>query len=267
MRSDVQEYFKTSKPSFLDLVGQETKLPPADFEYGKKKKINFFPILLGFGVLALAGTMAFFFLFSPTEPEVIKKLVPPAPFFATESSRTITVKATDSNSFLQLMTDSYEETERRGTMKKISIKLEDKDGQRFAEFKDLTRLYRMTPPAPLLDRFNSPVMTFFFSGNDGNRFGLAVRTKDSDRTFLDMLSWESSVFLDMRPLFFNELPDSTLGSFEDRIYRNIDWRYQKLSSTKDLGIAYAIFPAKNLLVITTSKELMETVINRLFDSP
>lgn len=263
MRSDVQEYFKTSKPSFLDLVSLETKLPPTDF--GGKIRINFLPIILGAAVLAIAGTLAYFFLFPLGETPLVKKIVPPAPFFATESSRTITVKD-DSSQFLQLMIDSFREPERTGIIKRIIIKLENQGSERFADFADFADLYRMSPPKPLVDRLNPPLMTFFFAGSDGNRFGIAVKTKDTDRTFLDMLGWESSVFLDLRPLFFDQPPESTLSLFEDRTYRNIDWRYQKLSLQKDFGIGYAVFPAKNLLIIATSKELMETVINRLFDA-
>ena len=264
MKSDVQEYFKTSKPSFLDLVSQETKLPPAGFGY--KKKINPFPFIIGAVVLAIAGTLAFFFLMPFRETPQVKKIVPPPPFFATESSRTISAGVKDRNPFLQLMADSYRETERTGTIKRIVIKLEDDTGERFADFADFTGLYRMSPPPSLVERLNSPLMAYFFAGSDGNRFGLAVKTKDPDRTFLDMLGWESSIFLDIRPLFFDQPPESTLASFEDRTYRNIDWRYQKLSQEKDFGIGYAVFPAKNLLFIATSKELMETVINRLFDA-
>lgn len=263
MRSDVQEYFKTSKPSFLDLVSQEIKLPPTDFGL-PRKKINFFQILGGGAILLLAGTFAFFFLNLPQEP-IAKKLVPPVPFFATESSRTITIKG-DANSFLQLMIDSYREPERLGTAKRIMIKIDDTKGERFADFTDFVNLYHMSPPRSLLDRLHSPIMTFFFAGGDGNRFGLAVKTKDPDRTFLDMLNWESSIFLDLQSLFFDQPPESSLSLFEDRTYRNIDWRYMKLSADKDFGIAYSVFPARNLLIITTSKELLETVINRLFDA-
>jgi hypothetical protein len=264
MKSDVQEYFKTSKPSFLDLVSQETKLPPADFGY--KKKINPFPFIIGTVVLAIAGTLAFFFLLPFRETPEVKKIITPAPFFATESSRTISVETKDRNSFLQLMADSYREQDRTGTIKRIIIKLEDNTGERFADFADFTGLYRMSPPALLVARPNSPLMTYFFAGSDGNRFGLAAKVKDPDRTFLDMLSWESSIFLDTRPLLFDQPPESTLALVEDRTYRNIDWRYQKLSPEKDFGIGYAVFPAKNLLIIVTSKELMEAVINRLFDA-
>ena len=109
-------------------------------------------------------------------------------------------------------------------------------------------------------------MAFVYTSEQGRRFGLAMETIDLDRTFLDLLSWESSLLADFLPLFFNQKPEAVITPFEDRTFRNIDWRYQKLSQAGDLGIGYALFPAKNLLVITTSKESMETVISRLFSA-
>ena len=264
MKSDAQEYFKTSKPSLLDLVGKQTEVRPSDFE--PKKKLNVFPIVLGALILIGAGTLAYFFLLPARHAEEVKKLVPPTPFFATESSRTITVGVNNREQFLRLMTDSFIESERFGTIKRILIKLQEDSRERFALFSDFKDLYRMAPPPALLSRLDPPFMTFLYSSKEGSRFGLAVRIQDPDRVFFDMLSWESSIVLDMRPLFFGESPEGPLTAFEDRTYRNIDWRYQKLSSTKDLGLGYAIFPAKNLLVIAISKETMETIINRLFDA-
>jgi hypothetical protein len=65
-------------------------------------------------------------------------------------------------------------------------------------------------------------------------------------------------------MFFDERTDTIVAPFEDRTYRNIDWRYLKLSQAKDLGIGYGVFPASNVLIFTTGKEGAETTINRLF---
>ncbi len=81
-----------------------------------------------------------------------------------------------------------------------------------------------------------------------------------------MLSWEPGLLRTFTPFFFDEKVNSVIAPFEDRTYRNIDWRYLKLSQDKDLGIAHAVFPAGNILIITMSKEAMETTINRLFDA-
>ena len=81
----------------------------------------------------------------------------------------------------------------------------------------------------------------------------------------DFIQWEPLLPIAFRPFFFDEKPEGLIAPFQDRSYRNIDWRYIKLSEEEDLGIGYAIFPAKNLLVVATSKETMEIVINRLFE--
>ena len=81
----------------------------------------------------------------------------------------------------------------------------------------------------------------------------------------DFISWENSLLSDLQPLFFDQKPDVVIAPFEDRTYRNTDWRFLKLSSEKDIGIGYTIFPAGNILILTTGKEAMETTINRLFE--
>ena len=67
-------------------------------------------------------------------------------------------------------------------------------------------------------------------------------------------------------LFFGDEIKPLTSNFEDRTYRNIDWRYIKLSQEKDVGFGYTVFSAGNILVVTTSKAAMEEAINRLFDA-
>jgi hypothetical protein len=122
------------------------------------------------------------------------------------------------------------------------------------------------PPESFLKRLDPPFMTYVLASSDGTRLGLGVHTKDTNRTLRDMLDWEPKMMEDLRPLFFDKNITPVDLIFEGRSYRNIDWRYLKLSADTDIGIGYAVFPANNVLIITTSKGLMETVINRLFDA-
>ena len=133
-------------------------------------------------------------------------------------------------------------------------------------------------------------MPFLYHGGGETHLGIAVKTRDTARTFRDLLLWESSLAVDLLPLFNGLNVKPTDALFEDRTYRNIDWRFLRLSTIetpsvesgttttssdlplaelgpkKDIGLGHAVFPARNIAVVTTSKEAMETVIGRLFDS-
>ncbi len=263
MKTDVQELFRNTKPGLLDLVGQEVKTS-LKTESSSKKRTNLLTFALVIGALLAIGGLAYVFLSPAVVPTEVKKVAPPLPLFATESSRTLSVAPQERDLFWSLMQDSYKETERSGTVKRLLIKLTNGPQERYATMADLAEFYRMTPPKAFFDRVNTPIMPFIYTGQEGNRFGLVAKTTDLDRTFLDMFNWEATLLADFLPLFFDQKPEAVITPFEDRTFRNIDWRYQKLSSQKDIGIGYALFPAKNLLIITTSKESMETVISRLF---
>lgn len=265
MKSDAEELFKSSRPSLMDMVTQETSSPAYPAARAVK---HFSPLYFALGAIALVimGAGIYFIVLPPAAPLPQIKLAPPSPFFAVEASRTVTIDAKNRVGFLQVLEDSYREAERLETFKRIAVKMQDGPEERFLTMADLADLLRMSPPRALLERVSGPAMIFFQATEEGNRFGLAVKTSDPDRIFLDMLSWENSILVDLRNLFFDAQPESSIVPFEDRTYRNIDWRFQKLSTSIDLGIGYTVFPAKNLLVITTSRDSMETAINRLFDA-
>lgn len=266
MKSDVAELFKTTKPSLMGLIGQEASAKnfAKKEERGDSKKIYFYSAVL-LVIFIFLGVGAYL-LSLKKEPEPIReiKLVPPAPLFATETSRTISIRIDNRAQFLQLVEDSMQEIEREGTIKRLTIKLQNESGERFASVKDFLNFYRINPPAGLLEGLNDNVMFFIYHGSGGNRIGLAVGTRDANRTWRDLIFWESSLLSDLQPLFFTEKPEIVIAPFEDRTYRNVDWRFLKLSQEKDLGIGYTTFNAGNILILTTGKEAMETAINRLF---
>lgn len=268
MKSDVEELFKTTKPSLIQVLGQEVttsgRPPPTKKESALRRYYPVFIVALAAGA-AIIGVILFLASRKETDGTPIK-LIPPAPFFATETSRTISVGAGERALFLRLMEDSSRELEREGNIKRILVKIKDGPAERFATLADFLEFYRITPPVNFLSNLGSPLMLFFYYGRDGSRFGLSLRTADPDRTWRDLLGWEPALLRDFTPLFFDEKPEVVISPFEDRTYRNIDWRFLKLSPKKDLGIGYTIFPVGDVLLLTTSKEATETVINRLFDA-
>lgn len=275
MRTDVDEFFKTAKPSLGSMITQSQAM--ASLEERRPSRIPAIIIFTVIGIVVLAGGAFFLNQFLSGTPSggtsgsgpsksAAQKLALPAPFFASETSRTITANIGDRPGFARLMADSMQEKERDGTVKRIIIKVKDGPQERFATMSDFFDFWRISPPQSLTDRIDGPVTVFIYYGAGGSRLGFSARTRAPDRTLADMLAWEPGLLPAFTPLFFDEKITSVLAPFEDRTYRNIDWRYLKLSQDRDLGIAHTIFPAGNFLVITTSKEAMETVINRLFDA-
>lgn len=271
MRSDAEELFKHTKPSLIQMIGNQQTAPA-----GARRQRSRIPLGIIAGVLLLAGIGggAFFVVrrmgargvAQPAGGSSVSVRTAPPPYFATEASRTITVKKQDRAGFLRLMEDSWREEEREGTVKRLIIMLQDGPQEYPATLADFFEMWRIIPPASLTQRLDQNLMVFLYSGKTGNRLGLAVRTREPERTFADMLSWESAVLAGITPLFFDERTDAITASFEDRTYRNIDWRYLKLSQERDLGLGYAVFPVGNIFVFTVGKEGMETTINRLFDA-
>lgn len=230
------------------------------------KLVSFLIYFLMGTVIAVVSLVSVSVFFSPGQQTPPNAIEPPAPLFGTEHGRIITGTSKIPAEISRLLEETSKEVERDGTMKRVNIKLTDTGKERFATVADFFDIFTIVPPARFLDRLNKPIMLFFRYAGGESRFGIAVETRDPDRTLADMLAWEPSLFANFRTFFFGQLPQDIQVPFEDRIYRNIDWRYLKLSQEKDLGIAYMIFPAKNLLVITTSKDTITATIDRLFEN-
>ena len=275
MKTDADELIKTTKPSLIQMVGTTPQRSVRGIinpiQQSKKFPIRTIAIILGLIILVGAGIFISLHLLSFVSPSpqkssgIIRIPTPPA-YFATEASRTITVKRSDRQEFFRLLNDAWHEKERQGTVKRIIIKVQDGPNERFATPQDFFDLWRITPPQELVDQAETNLMVFMYHTTSGNRLGFAVRTRDSERMFAAMYRWEPSLLAQITPLFFDERTETIVAPFEDRTYRNIDWRYLKLSQTNDLGIGYGIFPVGNIFFFTTSKEAAETAINRIFDA-
>src|SRR3989338_7810078 len=271
MRSDAEQLFKTTKPSLIQMIGTaQHPLPSARSSRPAASKIPMF--LISVALLGAIGGGVYYFvwpLLAPGTTAVNPRAAPRSAgpgLFATEASRTITVKKQDRVEFLRLMQAAWQEAEREGTVKRLAVILQDGPQEYPATLADFFEMWRITPPSSLTERLDQNLMVFLYAGKTGNRLGLAVRTREPERTFADMLSWEPALLASVSQLFFDERSEAVIAPFEDRTYRNLDWRYLKLSQERDLGIGYAVFPVGNIFVFTVGKEGMETVINRLFDA-
>lgn len=234
----------------------------------RSEKKNIFLVALGVMILFMVAAFGYRFLLVKQPDDMKKPLIPPPPFFAIESSQTITIKVNTQESLkpVELLVDAAREKERVGAIKRLILVLQEATQERFIELNDLFNLLSIETPTFFFNPIASPLMTFIYYGSDGPRFGLLVKTSDVERAFSNMLGWDNESPTRLKPLLLNEVTESKDQNFEDRTYRNIGWRFLKLSPGLDLGIGYTVFPAGRYLLITTSKESMEKIIDRLFDA-
>jgi len=94
----------------------------------------------------------------------------------------------------------------------------------------------------------------------GPRLALVVKINDPNQTEKIMKAWEKTMPDDLKWLFLQEPGSPSTDSFQDNLYKNISIRYLNFPDSA-LTIDYAI--VNDLLIITTSKESMYEIINRL----
>lgn len=267
MKSDMDDLFRTTKPSLIQIMGKDAAmrvrvLPQHNqFSFFKKFLVSLVIVLL------LAGGGALFFLtqkniVSPPPPESPKT---PSPLFSVEDTELVSGGFSNRVLLLQKIEDAMRGSTREGTFRHIPLEISEKNQKRWATFDDIIALYRLEPSPELIVAAEGPVMLFSYSSGGGPRTGFAFRVRDVNRALRGLLVWESLLLKDMTPFFFGSPIQATVAPFEDRTFRNIDERFLVLSPEKDLGIAYSLFPAKQILILTTGQEALETAINRLYE--
>lgn len=271
MQSDVERLFSESKPPLASIMnwGRETshaKQYAALQTVPHKPKAVFF-IAFSLTMFVLASVFGYWFFFMRIKPAVkpTPAATTPPPLFFTEQVATAGGTLENKVFLLQTIESAVLSSAPEGSFAYIPVKLRKEEGEYFVGAEDFFALYGIQPPPDFFLAHESFIMPFVYYSAEGPRFGFLMKSRDPKRTLQNMLIWEPSLFKNMFPLFFKETPNAVVAPFENKTFRNIDWRLLKLSDTKDIGIAYAIFPAKKALIVTTGQDAIETVINRLYE--
>ncbi len=273
MKSDLEELTsRTKRPPALAIARELAKKPQIfrqTINTGRQNKKRIL-LLTGTVLLFLAlGGGAYLFLTSdrtaPVSDTPTHVTIQTPSLFATEAKETITIKTGDDVQLLRLLQESSEKEGREGTLKRVMVKINGGPEERLLGLADFFEILKIEPPSNFIEYMERQMTIFIFYGSEGGEIGFAVKTRDINRALRDLFVWEPAIISSFGFLFFDKEHDLTDSKFEDRIYRNIDWRFLKVSSQKDMGIAYTVFPANNILVLATSRMALETVINRLFD--
>ncbi len=267
MKTDIQELFQKTKPSFIHIVGQEIAARTGKEERGGPRWIRSLVAvgLIGTLTAAIALSLSWWLRAPASAPLEPTNKNSGSQLFSSERTLEITAKTAGRIRFGQTIEAAVKQGERAGTITRIAIALEDGPQVRPATLADFFGLYRIRPPQNFLSSVEQPFMPFVYHGGGGGRLGLAARVRDADRTLFNLLAWEKNMLIDLGPFFFGEKPGEQASAFEDRTYRNIDWRFLKLSADGSSGIAYAVFPAHDVFILTTSRESLEKTVDRLFE--
>lgn len=261
MGSDVEDLFKQDEATIAGAISQEVleRRHAEALGQSTSRKI-LLPVLIVMLLSAVGIGVYFLIEEGPDTAYGIRTPSTVKPFFSID--RTEDISAFQLSVIARQIEHLAEKRETANTITHVSIKLNNKPVTLY----DILRLYTIDIPAKLVPTFRaSPVMTFIHHEPSGNSIGFVFETPEPERALVQMLGWEAKIAFDFRPLFFGKNIEH-LRAFEDRTYRNIDWRGVTLASREDVAVGYGIFSARNLFLITTSESSMRTVIDRLLDT-
>lgn len=275
MESDVGEYLKKKRTlAAIMTEGIRMQRPPSISGQQRRFSMPTQSWIIGVALLLVligGGTFFFFQIFRGGigEKEMRDDDAPPTapkPFFRVDRSVSLAADTAKDDAFRKEFLTLIRKRNNIGTITHVLLEVTDGPNARFATLRDIFYFFGVTPPTGFYDSITDPAMLFIYHNENGNYVGVATEVRDRDRALGRMLSWESSLAFDTQSFFFEERPNIIDPVFSDYTYKNIDYRFPKNPNENDAGIAYAIFPAKNYLLITTNTETLKEIITRLFNT-
>ena len=271
MKYDAAKFLKDRNLSFLDLVTKEqTRREETEpFQYQQRSSetvwLKLVSILVILVFIGLLGYASYIFLVKRSSPQVNQEAEPPAAYVATEGRDIITIRDNDRAGLFEKFRAVRQDRLPSRSIKQIVFKLENFDGNtRYASVGDFLTLIDFKPPSGFTDNYKPEFNILMYYKPLGAAIALILQPRDPDRAFAQMLAWEPTMILDFRNLYLDEQVSGASERFQDAIIQNVDTRQLPITDTTTL--AYAIF-AKRYLVIATSKDFLEVLINRLTTSP
>lgn len=266
MKTDIAEYLKETKPSLLSILTKEMKRDSTQEPgYKLKTKPRWLPLLGALAMLILlAGGGYWIVARFGAEGNGGEIIAPPKLVFASEKTKTVLTR--DANDLMRNLQILGEELERDGIITKLDMRTRDQESAVLFTAETFLNSIGAKPPFEFYANHSKTLHPFLYSDRGIPRFGILLMSRNNARSLQEMLSWEPTIQRDLEPLFLGQLPESAIGVFTDKQYRNINYRFLPLSRSEDFGIGYFLFDVKKYLVITTSEKAIEVVISRLFEA-
>lgn len=269
MKSDAEMFVKQKGISDLEIAassytaGQKIRQGLQNIQW---KKVLLMAISVA--VLVVAGYFIFQFLSSKLNKQpMLEEPKHVASFLPVEDERVISFKEINPGALISNIQQELTKILTFGTIIYFPIEFETRTGEkRFAASQEFIRFVSWKPPMLFLDFMHPDFNTLVLHSKDGQALAVIIKTKNYERAYSSLLEWEKTMWLDWKPFLKSEDIVSISGfSFKDEIVANHDARVLQNKETRAI-LAYAIFN-KELVIITTSREALATVISRLIKLP
>ncbi len=279
MRQDIAEFLKSRKPSLVSIIMEEEKrrgLTAA--ARAPRRYVGRLLTITAAGLVVMAGLAAFLYYrsllpgTSSTRPEAVTPTPPAAPFYV-EGTISLRIEKT-ARALRAALAEAAGRPDALGSIKRLLILAADTEGRtQYLSAKDFFATIGVSPPESFLETPAAPIQFFVFWQSAGPRLGIIGETANPARTFQALYNREAALVSNFAVLFIEDparpagpITGPRLEPFQDKTYRNTDFRYLALDADRDLGIGYVIFPAKNIFAVATSEGTLRQVIQRLLQA-
>ena len=266
MKSDISEFLASTKPSLVQILTTQVEAERAAEDEGPKVRQTA-RIFAAVGIILIVGTLGYlgYRYFLPSSSEEAGTLIP-QPFFSVDKS--VTVEYKTGRSLMPSILDNAKVVESRGVIKRLVALGVSSDNQKVSQLatEAFLKAAGIEMPSGIYPALADTLMPLYYRGEFGTRLALVIKTNDPARAFDQLFRNEPELANWWSALFLGENVAPRIIPFEDRVYKNISYRILALDTARDLQMVYAIFPAKNYLIITSSEEPLRVIINRLFQA-
>ena len=278
MKSDIDRLFRNREESLVSAVSKEVVFQnktakPIKSSFSVPRPPIWFWIVVGAVLfLFLAGGVSYYYGIylpqqnAPKTPERLP-LVIPTPLVPSDKTVTIPLQnAVSVNTFLQQLTIIKNDPSEIGTLKRVISIIRTPEVEKLLSLREFLALLN-TSPSPLfyetaVNRFDF----YLYYQKEGLRNALVIPILDDLKAFRAMFNDEPFIRDAWEGLYTTDDPRVISPQFNDISYRNIDIRRLQFSPISDIGFYYSIFKPKNYLIITTSYESMQVILDRIFNS-
>lgn len=266
MKSDISAFLKETKPSLVQLISTQTEAERlSEPREGRGRRYLEMLVILAVSLVFIAaiGFLAWQKL-APSGNGKNHTAVIPQPFFSVEKFATIDYRPEIKN-LKEKIREAALATEKAGTMKRVVVLYSAPASVTTLDGNDFLREAGINAPGDAAPSLTGPIMLIAHKAGVGTRLATVMKTSDARRVFEILIRNERDALLTWRGLFLNAPPPPKNLTFEDRDYRNINYRILTIDDASDLRIIYAIFPAKEYIVAASSRETFQEIINRLYE--
>lgn len=232
------------------------------FKRPLSKKVSI-PIVLIIIILLIGGGVYYSwnYLRAPekTEPEI------PVSLIEVDETDIIEIKQGEESDLVEKLKQVFLYEPEKGVLKRVLVKKETPEKYYFISFEEFFEIMGLNIPVDIVNNLDAKYTLFIYLQGGGNMFGFVVEAGASEDLEDNLRAWEKTMAEDLKPIFLDhKLEEPATEEFQDNIYKDVSIRYLNFSDPS-LTIDYAV--VGEYLIVTTSKESMYGVIDRILVSP